>query len=361
MRRTLFDGADGQVPGALQEDPARRPPGPDGPSRREPQGDRPLHPGRRIHARPRRPPYGRKPDPAPLQAFIKKYPESKLVKNAYGGLAYYYGYQAPKDDAGKFFEEYTAKFPDDKDALGSYVQRIIKDKEPLDKGIALADKLKELAGYPRNPDYQQNLAQLYALKDDAAKADEEYGKDFVDDYVTTAIYALIGYANFWIDQDKNLDSAEETADILAPPRSQEGRPVLLPLPGRRDLRQAQEAREGPGRLRSGDRQEELGRSGVPFELRQLLEPSGDEPRQRPRRGQRVRRAHVRLLQQLRPGPGPVQAEELSRGPQGRGKGRRARQAHGRRSTKASRSSSTRTWSSTSRRRWPRRRKREIKK
>jgi tetratricopeptide (TPR) repeat protein len=159
--------------------------------------------------------FGRKPDPAPLEAFIKKHPSSKLLKQAYAYLGYYFGSQATKEDADKFFEEYTRKFPDDKNALRSYVQRIIKDKEPLDKGIAIAEKLQETAGYPRNPSYQQNLAQLYALKDDPAKADEEYGKDFVDGYVTTAVYALIDYANFWIEQGKNLESAEEMADVAA--------------------------------------------------------------------------------------------------------------------------------------------------
>jgi TolA-binding protein len=159
--------------------------------------------------------FGRKPDPAPLQAFIKKYPDSKLVKNAYSYLSYYYGRQASKEDAAKFFEEYTAKFPDDKNALGAYVERIVQDKEPLDKGIALAEKLKEIAGYPRNPEYQQNLAQLYVLKGDPAKAEEEFGKDFIDGYISNAVYALTGYANFWLEQDKNLDSAEAMADLAA--------------------------------------------------------------------------------------------------------------------------------------------------
>ena len=158
---------------------------------------------------------GRKPDPALLQAFIKKYPDSKLVKNAYGSLAYYYGYQAGKDDAAKFFEEYTTKYPDDKEALASYVQRIIKDKDPVDKGLAMAEKLKDLAGYPRNPDYQEYLAQLYVLKNDPAKAEEEYGKDFADGYASNTAFALIGYANFWIDQGKNLESAEEMTDLVA--------------------------------------------------------------------------------------------------------------------------------------------------
>ena len=158
---------------------------------------------------------GRKPDPAPLRAFIAKYPDSKLVKNAYANLSYYYGYQAGKDDAAKFFEEYTVKYPEDRQALGSYIARIIKDKGPVDKGIALAEKLTDLTGYPQNPDYQEYLAQLYVLKNDPAKAAEEYGKDFADSYVSNAVFALTGYANFWIDQGKNLDSAEETADIAA--------------------------------------------------------------------------------------------------------------------------------------------------
>lgn len=157
---------------------------------------------------------GRKPDPAPLRAFIKGHPTSPFLKNAYSYLGYYYGQMASKEDAAAFFAEYTAKYPDDKSALRSYVERIIKDKDPLDKGIELALKVQELDGYPRNPDDQQNLAQLYALKEDPAKADEEYGPDFVDGYVTRAVYALIGYANFWLDQDRHLDSVEEAADVI---------------------------------------------------------------------------------------------------------------------------------------------------
>jgi len=159
--------------------------------------------------------FGRKPDPAPLQAFIKKHPDSPFVKNAYSYLSYYYGQAAAKEDADRFFEEYTAKYPDDKSAINGYVERIIRDKEPLDKGIGLALKLQEMAGYPPNPDYQQNLAQLYALKEDAAKADEEYGRDFADNYLSSVFSALTGYAGFWIDQGRNLDGAEEAADFAA--------------------------------------------------------------------------------------------------------------------------------------------------
>jgi len=74
---------------------------------------------------------------------------------------------------------------------------------------------KEIAGYPQNPDVQQNLAQLYVLKGAPAKAEEEFGKDFIDGYVSNAVYALTGYANFWLEQNKNLDSVEAMADLAA--------------------------------------------------------------------------------------------------------------------------------------------------
>jgi hypothetical protein len=157
--------------------------------------------------------FSAKPDPAPLRAFLEKHPTSRFVKDAYSYLGYYYGQMATKEDAGKFFEEYTSKFPEDKNALRSYIERIIKDKDPLDKGIALAEKLEDLAGYPLNPGDRQNLAELYKLKDNPAKVEEVYGKDFIDDYEANSYYALMGYANFWVDQEKNLESAEAAADL----------------------------------------------------------------------------------------------------------------------------------------------------
>lgn len=157
--------------------------------------------------------FSRENDPAPLRAFIAKYPESPLLRNAYLYLVRYYLYSAPKDEATKFFAEYTSKYPHDASVLNSYVERIIKDREPLDKGIELAQKINELAGSFPNPGYLQNLARLYHLKGDMAKADEEYGEDFIDGYVSTTISALTNYANFWLVQNKNLESVEAMTDL----------------------------------------------------------------------------------------------------------------------------------------------------
>jgi tetratricopeptide (TPR) repeat protein len=114
----------------------------------------------------------RPPDASLFQAFIKKYSDSPMVKQAYMRLSSYYRRTAPKEEATKFFEEYIAKFPQDADSYSAYVSRIISDKDPLDKGIDLAQKAVSLTqGRPR-PDLYQNLAQLYLLKGDKGKAAE---------------------------------------------------------------------------------------------------------------------------------------------------------------------------------------------
>ena len=163
--------------------------------------------------------FGRKPDPAPLQAFIKKYPSSPLVESGYEYLSNYYMAQAPKDEASKFFEEWIARFPDKTSGYDLYVRRIIRDKADLDKGIKLAEKISEIEGYDIAPRYVQNHAQLYVLKGDKAKADELYGKDFMADQVDNLAYALRSYAEFWAGQNENLASAEamiEKALLLEP-------------------------------------------------------------------------------------------------------------------------------------------------
>ncbi len=155
---------------------------------------------------------GRQPDPAPLQAFMAKYPQSPLLKTAYQYLGYYYGYRASKDDARKFFDEYVTRYPEDANALNTYVARILRDKEPIDKGIALAEKAVEIGGYYGDPDYSQNLAELYALKGDKAKAEEVYGKEFAGDRVGALAGALRSYAEFWGNRGENLESAAEMID-----------------------------------------------------------------------------------------------------------------------------------------------------
>lgn len=154
-----------------------------------------------------------KRDPGPMKAFIAKYPESKMLKSAYSYVGMYYRSGGVKEEAQAFFEEYTAKYPDDPDVLNSYVSRIIRDKENIDRGIELGEKVKELLKYNPDPTYMKDLAQLYILNGDVEKADELYGKTFMERQVSGLTYDLLDYANLWSNEDKNLESVEEMLDV----------------------------------------------------------------------------------------------------------------------------------------------------
>lgn len=208
----------------------------------------------------------RSPDVALLQAFVKKYTGGVLVKEAYSRMIFYYGRTAPKEEATKFYEEYTARFPQDADSYAAWVRRIILDKEPLDKGISLAQKAIDLTRktlptakeMPRVNPYQ-SLAQLYLLKGDKVNAAETademikfaaslpsppgpmsgtamspvlmaaptaarvyvdagypdkalatYGPEFLKKIIDNG-GMLVRYAQFWTTQDQNLESALEAA------------------------------------------------------------------------------------------------------------------------------------------------------
>jgi tetratricopeptide (TPR) repeat protein len=157
--------------------------------------------------------FSRQMDPEPLKTFINKYPETPLMKSAYQRLSFYYQMRAPKEEAKVFFDEYTAKYPDDPYVLSSYISRIIRDKDNVDKGIEMAEKIKDIMKYNPDPRYQNYLAQLYMLKEDKEKADEAYGKRYMEGQVSGITFDLMQYASFWIDQKENTESAEKMMEL----------------------------------------------------------------------------------------------------------------------------------------------------
>jgi tetratricopeptide (TPR) repeat protein len=114
----------------------------------------------------------RPPDVNPLLAFVKKYPDGPVSKDAYGRVSGYYSRQGSKENATKFFEEYTARFPQEAQAYSGWVSRILFEKDPVDKGLALAQKAIDLSQGRMVMTGYQNLARLYLLKGDKAKAVE---------------------------------------------------------------------------------------------------------------------------------------------------------------------------------------------
>lgn len=156
---------------------------------------------------------GAKADPAPMRAFIGKYPRSPLVKTGYMFMAVYYGNYAAAGEARTFFEEYAAKYPDSVEALSSYVRRIIMDKEPLDRGIELAERIAELTAYNPDPYDAQNRAELYWLRGDKDKAEEILGKGFLDNRISSAAYELASFARFWSERDTHAEEAVQAIEL----------------------------------------------------------------------------------------------------------------------------------------------------
>ena len=104
----------------------------------------------------------------------------------------------------------------------SWLSRIVRDKEPLDKGAELAAKIEEMTDFNPSASINNLLAQFYMLKGDKAKVEELYGKSFMEGQISSLGYGLVGYSNFWINQNSNLDSAvamAETALKLQPDNS----------------------------------------------------------------------------------------------------------------------------------------------
>jgi len=157
--------------------------------------------------------FARKMDPEPLKAFIKKYPKSGILKSAYSGLSFYYRSYGSKEEAAEYFEEYVSKYADDPSVLNSYVSRIIRDKENIDRGIELAEKAKDIMKYNPDPSYMRNLAELYVLKGDKGKAEEVFGESFMEGKVSRLAYNLYEYANFWAKQNTNTESALEMIEL----------------------------------------------------------------------------------------------------------------------------------------------------
>ena len=158
---------------------------------------------------------GRKADFSPLRAFIAKYPNGKLAKQAWKDMAEYHLYygQTSKEEAARFFDEFTAKYPDDASVLGRALERLVETKDASDKGREIAEKIEDLTRDNPSSDLQEQLARFYELRGDRAKAERLFGPEFAGRQVDRLASTLVSYANYWLNQNVNLDSAVAMAEL----------------------------------------------------------------------------------------------------------------------------------------------------
>lgn len=158
---------------------------------------------------------GPRPDAAPVRAFIAQNPKSRLVRIAYQEMSNYYVGGAPKEEADKFFTEYSTRFPDDPVPAAMWLARVIRDKGPAEKAVELAGRLRELSAFIPDPRISQMIARAYDLAGDKGLAEAAYGKTFMQDRVDTLASSLAAYVDYWVEKKENLESAAAMAETAA--------------------------------------------------------------------------------------------------------------------------------------------------
>ena len=169
--------------------------------------------------------WSRNPDVAPIKAFIAQNPNSRLVKVAYTEMSDYYVSVGPKEEADKFFSEYTSRFPEDPAAAATWLARVIRDRGPAEKAVELAERLRELSAAVPDPRISQMIARAYDLAGEKDKAEAAYGRTFMQDRVDGLASNLAAYVDYWVEKKENLESAAAMAETAA--RLKPGNPYYI--------------------------------------------------------------------------------------------------------------------------------------
>ena len=151
-------------------------------------------------------------DPAQMKAYLTKYAGGPMARMAYSSLDIFYYGTAPTEEADAFYAEYTAKFPNETWVLQKWLTRITQEKKSLDKGLALAERLAEMTEANPDPYAQAAIAEFYLARGDKAKAEEIFGKPFIEGHLSNAAFGLLEYADFWARRGENAESAEAVAE-----------------------------------------------------------------------------------------------------------------------------------------------------
>jgi tetratricopeptide (TPR) repeat protein len=151
-------------------------------------------------------------DAALMKAYLKKYPDGPMARMAYSSLDIFHYGSAPSAEADAFYAEYTAKFPNETWVLQKWLTRITREKTSLDKGIRLAERLEEMTEANPDPYAQAAIAEFYLARGDKVKAEEVFGKPFIDGHLSNVAFGLLQYADFWGQRGENAESVEAVAE-----------------------------------------------------------------------------------------------------------------------------------------------------
>lgn len=156
-----------------------------------------------------------------VKEFIKTHPRSPLLKDAYTEISRFHHLS---DKEGRvFLDEFVSKFPTDPDVLKIYIDKIKSDhrgpegaRDLYQRGMTFADRIGEAYPSITPVEASRSLAQLAIDSQDPARAEAEFGPEFMAGQTRSWADALMTYAEFWISQKRNrADSESSIAKALS--------------------------------------------------------------------------------------------------------------------------------------------------
>jgi hypothetical protein len=154
-----------------------------------------------------------------LEAFIKKYPSSRLVRDAYLDMMTVYFTDA---DGASVYGRIEEAFPHDLKIANrlagqakSYSQYNQKDKKDpnIERSLRMSENALREAGAVSLSETAQNVAQLQILGGNPDKAEQAFGRDYRSEQVKAWAEASIGYAEFWLGRKRNMEDGEAAISL----------------------------------------------------------------------------------------------------------------------------------------------------
>jgi len=156
-------------------------------------------------------------EPEHLEKFVRDYPSGRLADEAYMDLTRMTSIE--DEEGATAFLKLMAMRPHDPEVLERYVSQLLRfqnqaeAKKTLDRGLDLAENtVRALEDYDL-AHAASNLAELWFLKGDPAKAEDAYGPEFIASRIRRWASALMSYAEFWYAKNRNLEDAEKSVSV----------------------------------------------------------------------------------------------------------------------------------------------------
>jgi len=153
-------------------------------------------------------------DCAEISNFMNEFPGTILKNRVFRRLSRYYRDEGTRDIASKIYDELMPEYGSETNFISPYLYYSARYKIDTEKAMVVADKYYQQNQEKADDNFRRNYADLLLQNGDDRKAAEVYGKNIFDQYAKADnADGLNGYAWFWAERGKNLESALDAAKL----------------------------------------------------------------------------------------------------------------------------------------------------